>query len=168
MEHGREGHGWEAFAAAVLAVFAALSGYFGNLASTEALVQKNEQIVATTKSSDTWAEYQASRIKYYLAQTPLDEGVKSDVLSKRAADEKSKGPDLKKEATRLHEQSIEHDTESKNLLVRHETLEVATTLFEIGIVLVSMAALVGKRLLPVAGVAAAIALVFFVRGLLMH
>ena len=51
-------------------------------------------------------------------------------------------------------------------MTQHETIEVATTLFEVAIVLVSITALVGSRVLPVsAGIAAALGLGFFVAGL---
>ena len=54
---------------------------------------------------------------------------------------------------------------AEHLLASHEILEVATTLFEIAIVLVSVSALVGTRLLPiVAGVLTASGLLIALRG----
>ena len=55
---------------------------------------------------------------------------------------------------------------SEQLLRQHETIEVGSTLFEVAIVLVSITALVGSRLLPItAGVAAILGMVFVVAGL---
>jgi hypothetical protein len=169
-EHGREGARWVPLAAAVLAVLAAVSGYFGNLRSTEALVEKNDSIVATTKASDTWAQYQAERIKYYIAQTALDGGVgaggNAARLKQNAAEEKAKTPSLMAKARGLEHEAVHHNERSERLLKQHETIEVGTTLFEVAIVLVSITVLVGSRLLPVvAGSAAVIGVVFFALGL---
>ena len=169
-EHGREGPGWVPLAAAVLAVLAAVSGYFGNLRSTEALVEKNDAIVSTTKASDTWAQYQSERIKYYIAQTALDGGVGPGAnvakLKKNAAEEKAKAPPLMEKARAFEEEAVRHNEHSERLLKQHETIEVGTTLFEVAIVLVSITVLVGSRLLPIVGaLAAAIGMLFFVLGL---
>ncbi len=169
-EHGREGPGWVPLAAAVLAVLAAVSGYFGNLRSTEALVEKNDAIVSTTKASDTWAQYQAERIKYYIAQTALDGGVGPGAnvakLKRNAAEEKAKAPALMEKARAFEEEAVKHNEHSERLLKQHETIEVGTTLFEVAIVLVSITVLVGSRLLPfVSGLAAVIGMLFFLLGL---
>ncbi|HYW53227.1 MAG TPA: DUF4337 family protein [Dongiaceae bacterium] len=169
-EHGREGARWVPLAAAVLAVLAAVSGYFGNLRSTEALVEKNDAIVATTKASDTWAQYQAERIKYYIAQTALDGGVgpgaNASRLKQNAAEEGAKAPPLMTKARAHEEEAVHHNERSERLLKQHETIEVGTTLFEVAIVLVSITVLVGSRLLPFASATAALlGVVFFVLGL---
>jgi hypothetical protein len=169
-QHGREGPSWIPLAAAVLAVLAAVSGYFGNLCSTEALVEKNDAIVATTHASDTWAQYQAGRIKYYISQSALDAGVGPAAniarLRKNAAEEKAKGPPLTKKAKGFEEEALHHNQRSERLIRQHETIEVGTTLFEVAIVLVSITVLVGSRLLPiVGGTAAALGILFFVVGL---
>jgi len=169
-EHGREGPSWVPLAAAVLAVLAAVSGYFGNLRSTEALVQKNDSIVATTKASDTWAQYQAERIKYYIAQTALDAGTGPGAnvagLKKNAAEEKAKAPPLMEKARAFEEEAQKHNERSERLLKQHGTIEVGTTLFEVAIVLVSITVLVGSRLLPfVSATAAVLGVGFFLFGL---
>ena len=169
-EHGREGPSWVPLAAAVLAVLAAISGYFGNLRSTEALVEKNDSIVATTKASDTWAQYQAERIKYYIAQTALDggpgPGANVQGLKKNAVEEKAKAPPLIVKAHAFEEEAQRHNERSERLLKQRETIEVGTTLFEVAIVLVSITVLVGSRLLPfVSATAAALGVAFFLLGL---
>ena len=169
-----EHHGgpvWVPIAAAALAVLAAVSGYFGNLRSTQALVEKNDSIVSTTHASDTWSQYQAGRVKYYVATTALDQGVNpggsAERLRKTASAEAGKGPKLMEKAQAFEEEAKHHSERSERLLAQHETIEVSTTLFEVAIVLVSITALVGSRLLPIsAGVAAALGVAFFVFGLL--
>jgi hypothetical protein len=170
-EHGiHGGPRWVPIAAATLAVLAAIASYFGNLRSTQALFAKNEAIVATTHASDTFAQYQAGRIKYYVAQTALDQGVSPGGSEKKLAStvesEKAKGPPLLEKARRFEEDAAHQNERSEHLLGEHETIEVGATLFEVAIVLVSITALVGSRLLPVvAGVAAALGMVFFIAGL---
>ena len=71
-----------------------------------------------------------------------------------------------KKAQGFEEEAARHNERSEKLLQQHETVEVAATLFEVAIVLVSITALVGSRLLPIsAGVAAVLGVVFFVVGL---
>lgn len=171
--HDHAGHGgprWVPIAAAVLAVLAAIASYFGNLRSTQALFAKNEAIVATTHASDTYAQYQAGRIKYYVAQTALDQGVgpggDAPKLAETVKGEKAKGPPLLEKARTFEEDAAHQNDRSEHLLSAHETIEVGATLFEVAIVLVSITALVGSRLLPVvAGIAALLGMGFFIVGL---
>ncbi len=158
-------------AAAVLAVLAAVSGYFGNRRSTQALFAKNEAIVATTHASDTFAQYQAERLKYYVSQSALDQGVNpggnAARLRANAAREASKGPPLLERAHKFDDDATVENARSERMLGQAETIEVGSTLFEVGIVLVSITALVGTRLLPItAGVAALGGVLFFLIGLL--
>ncbi|HEY0395878.1 MAG TPA: DUF4337 family protein [Candidatus Elarobacter sp.] len=168
-----EHHGgprWVPIAAAVLAVLAAVSSYFGNLRSTQALVEKNDSIVATTHASDTWSQYQAERVKFYIASTAIHQGVNAGgdagALADLAQKEAAKAPPLMEKAKGFEHEAERHNQRSERLLQQHETIEVGTTLFEVAIVLVSITALVGSRLLPVsAGVAALLGVVFFAYGL---
>ncbi|GAC1660153.1 MAG: hypothetical protein NVS4B13_08080 [Candidatus Elarobacter sp.] len=169
-EHGPSGPRWVPIAAAVLAVLAAIAGYFGNLRSTEALVAKNDAIVATTHASDTYAQYQAGRIKYYIAQSALDQGLNPGGNEKKlkatVEHEKPKGAPLLEKARGFEEQAAHHNAHSEHLLHEHETIEVGATLFEVAIVLVSITALIGSRLLPITGgVAAVLGMGFFLVGL---
>jgi hypothetical protein len=169
--HAHEGPRWVPIAAAVLAVLAAVSGYFGNRRSTQALFAKNEAIVATTHASDTFAQYQSERLKYYISQSALDQGLNpggdAAKLRANAEREEAKGPGLLESAKRFDEAADSENARSERLLGQAETIEVGSTLFEVGIVLVSITALVGSRLLPItAAVAAAGGVLFFVFGLL--
>jgi hypothetical protein len=170
-QHGHEGPRWIPVVAAALAVLAAVSGFLSNVRMTGALMAKNDAIVKTTLASDTYAEYQSSRIKFYIAQTAIDAGIGPsghiekirDVITHESA---KKDPLLKKA------QSFEKEAEAQNqlserLLKSHEIIEVAVTLFEVSIVLVSITALVGSKLLPwVAGIASGAGLVILAVGLL--
>lgn len=166
---GERGPRWVPLAAAILAVLAALSGFVSNIRSTAALVAKNDAIIATTNASDTYAQYQAGRIKYYVYQAAIDAGTARDPakLAATAASEKRKGPPLLTKAEGFVHEAEHLNRESERLLRSHEIIEIATTLFEVSIVLVSITALVGSRLLPVvAGIASALALAIFAVGAL--
>lgn len=153
-EHGQR---WVPLAAAILAVLAAVSGFLGNLRSTEALVAKNDAIVAITRASDTYNEYESRSIKQHIYEAAIAAGRGGDVgkLHAVAAHEgEAKGPVLEK-ARRYDEDAARQNERSERLLHAHEILEIATTLFEIAIVLVSVTALVGSRLLPIVSLGAA-------------
>ena len=169
-EHGHEGPRWIPVVAASLAVLAAVSGFLSNIRMTAALMAKNDAIVKTTLSSDAYAEYQSSRIKYYIAQTAIDAGIgpngKISKLRSVIAHEEAKKKPLLEKAQEYVAQAKEENEHSERLLKSHEVIEVAVTLFEISIVLVSITALVGSRLLPwVAGVASAAGIVILLIGL---
>jgi hypothetical protein len=168
---GEGGPRWIPVAAAALAVLAAVSGYLANVRATHALIAKNDSIVATTRASDTYNEYQAERLKYVVVETALEAGTgpSSDVAKLRAtADrEAKKGPPLLKIAQSFDRRAEELDQKSEHLMDQHETIEIGSTLFEVSIVLVSITALVGSRLLPIAaGAAATLGLLSFIVGLL--
>jgi hypothetical protein len=168
---GEGGPRWIPVAAAALAVLAAVSGYLANVRATQALIAKNDSIVATTRASDTYNEYQAERLKYVVVETAIEAGTSpsSDVtkLKATAAREAAKAPPLMKIAQSFEHTADELDVKSEHLMDQHETIEVGSTLFEVSIVLVSITALVGSRLLPVAaGCAAALGAASFIYGML--
>ena len=167
-ERGHDGPRWIPVVAAVLAVLAAISGFVSNVRSTKALVAKNDSIVATTHASDTYNQYQAGRIKYYVYQAAIDASTARDAakLLATANREKTKGAPLLKKAQAYEDEAARDNDRSESLLLSHEIIEVATTLFEVSIVLVSITALVGSRLLPiVAGIASLGGVVIFLVGL---
>ncbi|MEO7040316.1 MAG: DUF4337 family protein [Candidatus Elarobacter sp.] len=83
-----------------------------------------------------------------------------------AARENAKGPPLLARAHAFEKDAVVESRRSERLLASHETIEIATTLFEVSIVLVSITALVGSRLLPiVAGIASLLGIVVFLVGL---
>jgi hypothetical protein len=110
-------------------------------------------------------------VKYAVVETALEAGTSpsSDVakLKATAAREAAKAPPLIKIAQSFERTADELDVKSEHLMDQHETIEVGSTLFEVSIVLVSITALVGSRLLPVAaGLAAALGAAAFIYGML--
>lgn len=168
-EHGHEGPRWIPIAAASLAVLAAVSGFVSNVLSTKALFAKNEAIILTTNSSDKYSQYQAGRIKFYIYTAAIESGTSRNVdkLQQTADRENKKTKPLLKEAGALVGEAKVQSERSEKLLTGHEIIEVATTLFEVSIVLVSITALLGSRILPIgAGIASGIGAIVFVIGLL--
>ncbi len=171
-EHTKHGEGprWIPVAAAALAVLAAVAGYLSNVRSTSALFAKNESIVATTRASDAYAQYQSERLKFYISQTAVEQGMNAGgnaaKLRATAKREAAKAPPLLAQGHAYDQEAIAWNARSERLLRQHETIEFGSTLFEVAIVLVSVTALVGSRLLPItAGVAATLGMMFSVVGL---
>ena len=161
---GEHGPRWVPLVAAILAVLAAITTFVSNLRSTGALIAKNDAIVATARAADTYNEFEAGRIKYYIYQAAIDTNRGGDVAKLRAtADrETKKGPPLLAKARAFDEQAAHDNERSERLLLSHEIIEVATTLFEVSIVLISITALVGSRLLPtIAGIASLAGVIIF-------
>ncbi len=134
-----EGRGerWVPVAAAVLAVLSAVSGFLSNVRSTAALVAKNDAIVSTAHASDTYAQYEAERQKFYAYQSLIDAGIARNIAKVRATTtrEAKKGPPLLAKARTFDDESHRQNERSESLLASHERIEVAATLFEVAIVL---------------------------------
>ncbi len=166
--HHSEGPRWIPIAASILAVLAALANLLSNQRSTEALVAKNNAILATAQASDQYNFYQAHRLRETVYQAAIDAhpGVVSATLRSVASRERGREPAILAHAKAFERRAIAEDTRSDVALGSHETLEIAVTLFDVAIVLVSISALVGSRLLPiVASIASVVGAIFFLRGL---
>ena len=166
--HHAEGPRWIPIAASVLAVLAALANLLSNQRSTEALVAKNDAILATTQASDQYNFYQAHRLRETVYQAAIDAhaGAAPSALRTVAAHERAREPAILRTAKTLEARAAAESARSESALNSHETLEIAVTLFDVAIVLVSISALVGSRLLPiVASTASVVAIFFFLRGL---
>jgi hypothetical protein len=163
-----EGPRWIALAAAVLAVLAALCGLLSNLRVTQSTMAKSDAIIHTAQASDTYGEYESRSIKQHVYEAAVAAGARDPAKLQAIAQHESAGKEpLLKKAKALQEEAL-HDTErAEHLLHAHEVLEVATTLFEVAIVMVSIAALVGTRLLPlVAAIATGSGLIVGLYGML--
>ena len=173
--HERGEHGsaprWIPIAAATLALLAAVSGLLANFRVTQSSHAKADAIILFAKASDAYGEYEARSIKQHISEAvaDLEPGGRASAARAVAAHEKS-GKSALLEKAKTFEADSQHATErSEQLLVSHEILEFATTLFEVAIVLISIAALVGSRLLPTIGFAASgigivVAIVGFLRA----
>lgn len=152
-QHGHEGRGprWIPIAAAVLAVLAAISGFLGNLRATSSLTAKNDAVIATTRAADAWNEFEADSIKQHIYEAAIVAGrsVNAAKLSAVVESEKRKKGPIAAKAHGLEHEAEADNARSERLLQQHEYFEIGSALFEVAIVLVSITALAGSRLLPV-------------------
>lgn len=158
--------------AAVLAVLAALATLFSNHASNGLIAQKNEAILWQSKATDSYNYYEAKRIKLEVNQALLNAGIVSAAsaragLSAVVRKEDAGSAKVLKLARKQEALSEEHSQLSERSMHAYERHEIAATLFEVSVVLVSITALTRTRLLLVAaGAATAAGLFFFVAGFL--
>jgi hypothetical protein len=71
-EDGRPGARWTLYlslSTAIIAVFAAVASLESGANSNDALLEKNEAVLAQAKASDQWEFYQAKGIKAFIAAT---------------------------------------------------------------------------------------------------
>lgn len=160
--------------AAVIAVFAAIATLFANHSSISGLAMKNEAILATSKATDTWNYYQAKRLKLEVNRAILISGAASDAngrkaMQKTVAKEDSGSQSLLVKAQQLDAQSDDEYERSERFMQAYEKFEVAATLFQVSVVLVSITALMPTRaLLYFVGVATIVGLGFFTQGLFLR
>lgn len=158
--------------AAIIAVFAALATLFSNHASNSAIAQKNEAILWQSKATDSYNYYEAKRIKLEVNQALLSSGLVSasearSRLSAVVQKEDAGSAKVLKLARRQEALSEEHSQLSERSMHSYEWHEIAATLFEVSVVLVSITALTRTRaLLVAAGIATAVGVFFFVAGFL--
>ncbi len=156
--------------AAVIAVLAALATLFANHSSISGLAQKNEAILYQSKASDQYAYYEAKRIKVHIYQALLVAGAAQASAKKPmqqiATREDAQAKHVGAQAAAYAETSEKHAAQSERFMRSYESHEIAATLFEVSIVLVSITALMRtKALMLVAGAATLVGLGFFFNGL---
>ena len=159
-------------AAAVIAVFAALATLLANHNSISGLAQKNEAILYQIKSADQYGYYESSRIKSHVYQAMLGTGIVTVATARTQMQstidrEQVKAGKILKVAQTDDLSAQEHFKDSEGYMKAYEKFEVATTLFEVSIVLVSITALMRTRaMLYVAAGATLVGIVFFGLGFL--
>ncbi|HEY1881856.1 MAG TPA: DUF4337 family protein [Candidatus Cybelea sp.] len=159
-------------AAAVVAVLAAMGTLFAHHRSVSALSEENRAIIAQGRAVDSYNAYEAKEIRYTIYQALIAGGVIRDGIALQrvkavAADERRSSPAMLAESEALDQQAKDSEAHGEMLMRSYETLQLATTFFEIAIVFVSIATLAEVQyLLPAGVVLSGIGLVFFATGLL--
>jgi small-conductance mechanosensitive channel len=161
---------WVPIAAAVLALLAASTGLVANLRVTQSSAAKSDAIIFITRAADAYNEFGSRSVRQHIYEAALEgttDPRRAAHLRSIAEHEKQEKAPLLQKARTLDERSRAATDHAEHILTSHEILSVATTLFEIAIVLVSVTALVGSRLLPIAAaIATAAGLAIALRGLL--
>ncbi len=160
-------------AAAVIAVLAALATLFAHHSSILALALKNEAVLLQTKSVDQYNYYESKRVRADLMQALID----ADLVPKnspgrakmeqRIAGETSDADSVLNKAKVLESQASDSIQRSERFVGSYENYQVAATLFEVSIILVSITALSRtKAFLYVAAGATLVGLGFLTVGFL--
>ncbi|MGC2131101.1 MAG: DUF4337 family protein [Candidatus Aquilonibacter sp.] len=126
------------FFTAIVAVLAALGTLYSHHRSIQALALRNDAVLLTQKASDQYQYYQSKQLKVTLYRALK--------LPKDATTEERSSLTVYSEAKKLEEQADRDQDRAEALLKSFETLEIATTLFEISIAFASISALMGARL----------------------
>ena len=162
-----------AILAASFAVLAAIATLLAHGRSVTALVDKDEAILAQSRSSDAYNYYESKRIKYHLYDAFVAVGIGTASTRQRlaaiAAKEQHDAKPILTDAQRYERTATASEDHSERALRAFERLEAAVTLLEVSIVFVSISALIRNQVLIAAGGAlAAIGAVFLIVGVLYH
>lgn len=173
-EQAAEGEKLVPILAAIIAVFAALGTLFANHSSISGLATKNEAILSSSKATDTWNYYQAKRLKIEVNNALIRSGAVTSRQGRRqmqaaVSKEDAESGALQTKANQLDKQADDEYDRSERFMQSYERFEIAATLFEVSIVLVSITALMrNKTLLYVGGGATLIGIIFFIQGSLLR
>jgi hypothetical protein len=173
MEAGKHRTAWVvqlSFTTALVAVFAAVAALESGSYSNEALLQKNEAVLAQAKASDQWAYYQAKSVKaaIYSAQAAVSKSSNPDLAAKaqqdadRYAIEES---EISKAAKDLEKEAQDDTKLSANSLEHHHRFAYAVTMFQVSIALAAVAALSRQKAIWLVGLLiSALGVLYFVDG----
>ena len=138
--------------------------------SNEALVQKNEAVLAQTKASDQWAYFQAKSIKatVYSSQAAALKSINPDLAEsdqKEAARYAKEEDEISHAAKELEQQVQERGELAEKSMEHHHRFAYAVTMFQISIALSAIAALSRQKTAWYAGILISlIALLYFADG----
>jgi hypothetical protein len=158
------------FSTALIAVLAAIAALESGAYSNDALLLKNEALLAQTKASDQWAYYQAKSVKatIYASQAAQlltsnpELAAKAQKEAERYAGEEQ---EISKTANELEKHVNEDGERSSESMEHHHRFAYAVTMFQISIALAAVAALSRQRSVWFAGlIIAAMGLIYFVDG----
>lgn len=134
------------FTIAVLAVVAAIAASLETTESDQAIVSKNDAVLAQNQASDTWAQYQAESLKKNLFQIAADApGSKAAAYGAKAADEAAKGAPLKSKASAFETARDRNLEEAEVHERRHGRLTIASTLLHMAIAISTLAIILHRR-----------------------
>ena len=158
------------FSTALIAVLAAIAALESGTYSNEALLQKNEALLAQTKASDQCAYYQAKSVKgtIYASQAAAAQASNSELAAraqKEAERYAKEEEEISKTAKELEKEVKEDSERSTESMEHHHRFAYAVTMFQISIALAAVAALSRQKSVWFAGlVVAVMGFVYFVDG----
>jgi hypothetical protein len=154
---------------AIIAVLAAIAALQSGSYANDAMLKKNEAILAQSKASDQWAFYQAKGIKSVVFQSQIIGSNNAEAMKKlgeEAMREKLEQEDIKKTAEDFEKKAEDADTESEHLLHTHHEYAKSVTIFQVAIALAAIAALTKRKPMWLVSMATGLfGVFFFLRGL---
>jgi len=158
-------------AAAVMAVLAGLSSLYGNRLAERMLKLGGAAVLSQTRASDTWAEYEADSLKAHVTQAAsliASDPKERKQLAAQVRTFRNRQPPLRAEAERLEEDRTAAVNDMDSSELKKLRFDVGTALFQISIVLASIAAMVRRRPLFIAAlIGGALGVLSCIVGLLL-
>ncbi len=134
--------------AAVLAILAGLCGLYSARLGEKALALRSEAVLSQTLASDAWNEYQADSLKAHLYDIGSQSTANSALLRRFAIEAKkyrNRQPSLREKALEEEKMRDAEFQQSEGAEHRHVLFDIVVALFEIAIVLTSIAAMTKQR-----------------------
>ena len=162
------------FSTALVAVLAAIAALESGTYSNEALMQKNEALLAQTKASDQWAFYQAKSVKatVYATQAAAAKVANPDLAEKdqKEADRyAAEEQEISKKANELEGEVKKGGELSDRSMEHHHRFAYAVTMFQISIALAAVAALSRQKMVWFVGLTIGVlGLIYFVDGFWLY
>lgn len=145
---------------AVIAVLAALASLESGSFSNEALIQKNESLLAQQKASDQWAFYQAKGVKAVVYAAQGD--------TAHAQKETTDQQEISTKAKEFEAEVESKSHESDRSLEHHHRFAYSVTMFQVSIALAAIAALSRQKAVWMVGLLiGALGLAYFFDGFLV-
>jgi len=144
------------FTTAIVAVFAAIAALESGSYANEALLQKNEAVLAQAKASDQWAYYQAKSVKstIYATQATAFKSSNPDLASKAQQEAEryaTEEAEISKAAKELEKEAHQETELSGRSLEHHHRFAYAVTMFQVSIALAAVAALSRQKAMWLVG-----------------
>lgn len=156
--------------AAALAVLAGLSSLLGARTGEAMLSTRTEAVLEQARATDAWNEYEADSVKAHINESlgvVATSASTQNILSTAAKEYRGRQAPLRATAQASEQQRDVNLKRSEALEVRKQFFDIAVALFEISIVLTSVAAMVKQpNLLILATVGALAAVAFDIVGFL--
>jgi hypothetical protein len=133
--------------AAALAVLAGLSSLLGARTGEAMLVTRTEAVLSQARATDLWNEYQADSLKAHLGESLAMIAVAASarrLLATGAKEYRGRQGSLKKMALDSERQRDEDLARSTTFEEQKQRFDMAVALFEVAIVLTSVAAMIRK------------------------
>ncbi|HZY98637.1 MAG TPA: DUF4337 family protein [Candidatus Baltobacteraceae bacterium] len=155
-EYVERGNRATALAAAIIAVLAALGTLFSHHRSISALTAKSQAILLQARAAERRNAAEAKEIRSELYAALIKAGIAQTADSRQALSsvvdrEKGAAASASKEADTFENESLDYDANSDVSMKSYETLQWATAIFEMAIVLVSISTLSRTRALLLTG-----------------